>query len=429
MRQQYRRQSFSAWVFWGALVIGGTLYGAYRFDWFPIGSPFPAAAPQETASAKKTPVPDNAPAQSPPDGQIQVAQSPAGPQSEPPPSEFDEPPVAKSEIANSTKARLLEQRAESPAPKLHSNAAAGSTLAPAPAKMADTTAAQSPLMPSATVKATVAEVTPATFPEPAAAPPSVAKAKPAARPIVQTANVADEKEAAPIDPELEADLEKIDRFLQNSDLLRAHRELSMVYWAKPRWRSAIKERIERTANAIYFDSEPQFLQPYVVKPNDQFAVFARRYNVPWEYLAKLNHVDPKKIQPGQQLKVIKGPFSAIVELNGFLLTLHAYGYYVRSYPIGIGKDGATPLGKFTVLKKVKDPQYTDPQGQVTDGGEPSNPLGTRWLDLGNSYGIHGTIAPSSIGKAESRGCLRLRNQDVEEVYDMLAVGSEVTIRR
>ncbi len=202
-----------------------------------------------------------------------------------------------------------------------------------------------------------------------------------------------------------------------------------MYWEKPRWRSAIKERIEKTANAIYFDSEPQFLQPYVVKPNDQFAVFARRYNVPWEYLAKLNHVDPKKIQPGQQLKVIKGPFSAIVELNGFLLTLHAYGYYVRSYRIGIGKDGATPLGKFTVLKKVKDPQYTDPQGQVTDGADPSNPLGTRWLDLGNSYGIHGTIAPKSIGKAESRGCLRLRNEDVEEVYDMLAVGSEVTIRR
>jgi lipoprotein-anchoring transpeptidase ErfK/SrfK len=49
--------------------------------------------------------------------------------------------------------------------------------------------------------------------------------------------------------------------------------------------------------------------------------------------------------------------------------------------------------------------------------------------LGKSYGIHGTIDPNSIGKAESRGCIRLRNQDVEEVYDMLAVGSEVTIRR
>jgi lipoprotein-anchoring transpeptidase ErfK/SrfK len=427
MRQQYRRQSFSAWVFWGALIIGGTLYGAYRFDWFPVGYPFPASAPQEMATAKKTPVPDKAPAQSPPDGQIEVAQSPAGPQSEPPPSEFDEPPVAKSEIANSTKARLLEQRAEGPTPKLRSNVATGSNLAPP--KLADATAVQARLAPAATVKATVAEVTPSTRPEPAAVSPSVAKSKPAAGPIVQRVNATDEKETAPIDPELEADLEKIDHFLQNSDLLRAHRELSMVYWAKPRWRSAIKERIEKTANAIYFDSEPQFLQPYVVKTNDQFAVFAKRYNVPWEYLAKLNHVDPKKIQPGQQLKVIKGPFSAIVELNGFLLTLHAYGYYVRSYPIGIGKDGATPLGKFTVLKKVKDPQYTDPQGQVIEGGDPNNPLGVRWLDLGKSYGIHGTIAPNSIGKAESRGCIRLRNEDVEEVYDMLAVGSEVTIRR
>jgi lipoprotein-anchoring transpeptidase ErfK/SrfK len=87
------------------------------------------------------------------------------------------------------------------------------------------------------------------------------------------------------------------------------------------------------------------------------------------------------------------------------------------------------LGKFAVLKKVVNPQYTDPQGHVIDGGDPSNPLGDRWLDLGNSYGIHGTIDPNSIGKAESRGCIRLRNEDVEEAYDMLAVGSEIVIRR
>ena len=171
------------------------------------------------------------------------------------------------------------------------------------------------------------------------------------------------------------------------------------------------------------------MQPYVVKPNDQLAVFAKKYNVPWEYLAKLNHVDAKKIRPGQQLKVIKGPFSAIVELNSYTMTVHAYGYFVRAYKIGIGKDGATPLGKFTVLKKVVNPQYTDPQGHVIEGGDPTNPLGDRWLDLGKSYGIHGTIDPNSIGKAESRGCIRLRNEDVEEVYDMLAVGSEVVIRR
>jgi L,D-transpeptidase ErfK/SrfK len=110
------------------------------------------------------------------------------------------------------------------------------------------------------------------------------------------------------------------------------------------------------------------------------------------------------------------------------LTVHAYGYFVRAYPIGIGKDSTTPLGKLAVLSKAEKPQYTDPHGRVIDGDDPQNPLGPRWLDLGNSYGIHGTIDPTSIGKAESRGCIRLRNNDVLEVFDMLGVGSEVTIR-
>ena len=422
MRQQYRRQSFSAWVFWCALIVGGTLYGAYRFDWFPIGFPSPASAPSETASAKPGAHAEKAPAQAPPDGQIEVAQSPAGPQSEPPPSEFDEPGTGAKQMeqAKSTKARLLEQRAEGPAPKLRANASTPSSVEPA--NIADIEASRSPFSLNSTQ-----------VPSPATSSP--AKVGPVAQSaVVQASNVVEEKdtppkETAPLDPDLEMQLEKIDRLLQTDDLLRAHRELSTIYWGKPRWRPAIRDRIEKTAHAIYFDPQPQFLQPYVVKQNDQFAVFAKRYNVPWQYLAKLNHVDPKRIRPGQQLKVIKGPFSAIIELNGFLLTLHAYGYYVRAYPIGIGKDGATPLGKFTVLNKVTNPQYTDPEGHVIDGGDPSNPLGERWIDLGKGYGIHGAIAPNSIGKAESRGCIRLRNEDVEEVYDMLAVGSEITIRR
>jgi L,D-transpeptidase ErfK/SrfK len=424
MRQQYRRTSFSAWVFWGALIVGGTLYGAYRFDWFPFGFPSPASAPQEAATAKQPPNAEKAPTQAPPDGQIEVAQSPAGPQSEPPPSEFDESgPGAKTDQERSTKARLLEQRAEGPSPKLRANAATPSSIEPA--NVADIQASRSPFSVDSTDAA----------PAPSTPPMTPMTSTPAAKPpaktsqVVQAVSLAEEKETPAVDPDLEPHLEKIDRYLQNSDLLRAHRELSMVYWANPRWRPTIRERIEKTANAIYFDPKPQFLQPYVVKPNDQFAVFAKHYNVPWQYLAKLNQVDPKKIRPGQQLKVIKGPFSAIIELNAFALTVHAYGYYVRSYSIGIGKDGATPLGKFTVLNKVTNPQYTDPQGHVIDGGDPNNPLGERWLDLGKGYGIHGTIAPTSIGKAESRGCIRLRNEDVEDVYDMLAVGSEVAVRR
>ena len=225
-----------------------------------------------------------------------------------------------------------------------------------------------------------------------------------------------------------AALRDIDRLLDTDDISGAHRDLSKLYWGHPELRSLIRPRIEKTAQTIYFSPQPHFLEPYVVQPEDQFAKFAKTYDVPWQYLAKLNRVDPQRIRPGQKLKVIRGPFSAVVELSRFELTVHAHGYFVRRYDVGIGKQGSSPVGKHTVHDKVVNPQYTDPEGRVIDAEDPDNPLGERWIDLGDGYGIHGTIEPDSIGKAQSRGCIRLRNEDVEDLFDLLSVGSDVVIR-
>ena len=149
----------------------------------------------------------------------------------------------------------------------------------------------------------------------------------------------------------------------------------------------------------------------------------------WEYLAKLNRTDPRRIQLGQKLKILKGPFAAVIDLGDYALTIHLQGYFVKRYPVGIGKDGASPVGKFTVLNKIENPQYTSPDGKVISADDPANPLGERWIDLGESYGIHGTIDPDSIGRAASRGCIRMREKDVIEVYDFLVKGSEVVIRK
>ena len=80
-----------------------------------------------------------------------------------------------------------------------------------------------------------------------------------------------------------------------------------------------------------------------------------------------------------------------------------------------------------MLEKLVDPTYYGPDGVIAHD-DPANPLGERWIDIGNSYGIHGTIDPASIGKSESQGCIRLHNDDVEAVYDLLTIGSEVVIR-
>ena len=86
------------------------------------------------------------------------------------------------------------------------------------------------------------------------------------------------------------------------------------------------------------------------------------------------------------------------------------------------------MGTFKVLEKMRDPTYYGPDG-VIEHDDPKNPLGEYWLDLGDTYGIHGTIDESSIGKAESQGCIRMKNRDIADVYDLLTVGSEVLIRR
>ena len=225
------------------------------------------------------------------------------------------------------------------------------------------------------------------------------------------------------------DLRSIDRLIEASENVAALRELSKVYWSTPGLRPMIQKRIETMANAVYFSPQPHYIEPYVVQSGDQLRKIAKRYHVSWKYLATLNRIEPRKIRAGQKLKVVKGPFSAVVDLSDFELIVHAHGYYVRKYRVGIGKDGTSPLGKFKVLEKLVDPQYTDPDGRVIDGGAKHNPLGNCWVGIGDGFGIHGTIEPDSIGRAESRGCIRMINAKASELFDLLEVGSEIVIRR
>ena len=230
------------------------------------------------------------------------------------------------------------------------------------------------------------------------------------------------------DQEPTFDFSEIDRQIKAGQVVEAHKALSKLFWQQPDLRSSVQERIDLTAKAIYFSPQPHVQEPYVVQAGDQLRKIATKYHVPWQYLSRLNRIDPKRLREGQKLKVIDGPFGAVVTLSDFELTLHHGGQYVRSYPCCIGKNNSTPVGKFKVLNKVTNPQYTDPDGNVFSSGDPKNPLGAHWIDLGESYGFHGTIEPNSIGKAESRGCVRLLNADVAEVYDMLDLATEVVIR-
>ena len=102
------------------------------------------------------------------------------------------------------------------------------------------------------------------------------------------------------------------------------------------------------------------------------------------------------------------------------------GRVVKVYAVAVGKPSTpSPAGTFEVTSRIMKPTWYH-HGQIVRPG-PANPLGTRWLGLSRGYGIHGTNEPSSIGKSASHGCIRMRNRDVEELFELVRVGDEVDL--
>lgn len=302
--------------------------------------------------------------------------------------------------------------------------------------------AQSPFGPAAPEFVPMPVESTTAAPAPSAAPPGVAvtgAGEVPARPVVLAGN--EEAPAAPAEPVVARadatapppafDFSEIDVHLNAGTKegdIAAHRALSELYWQRPELRPQLMDRINQTARRIYFQPQPHYFDEYLVQQGETLQGIARRYSVSWEYLERLNRIQAPRMRAGQTLKVIKGPFGAVIDLSDYDLTIHCHGHYVYHFPIGIGRDGSTPIGTFTVEDKVVNPPYNGPEGAIA-ADDPANPIGERWISLGNGYGIHGTIEPDSIGKAASRGCIRMHNSDVEIVYDLLTVGSEVVIQR
>jgi L,D-transpeptidase ErfK/SrfK len=104
------------------------------------------------------------------------------------------------------------------------------------------------------------------------------------------------------------------------------------------------------------------------------------------------------------------------------------GNVLAYFPVAVGAEvSPSPTGEFEIVNRVSNPAYYH-AGTVMAASEHS-PVGTRWIGLNlKGYGIHGTNAPGSIGRAASHGCIRLRNRDVERLFAMLRVGDAVSIR-
>lgn len=217
----------------------------------------------------------------------------------------------------------------------------------------------------------------------------------------------------------------------------AHLELSDWYGnprLSPEQDAQLTDLLDRLAGTVIYSREHLLERPYEVQPGDSLEKIAELYEVPPQLLANINGIrDVRDLQPGRQLKVVKGPFNACVCLSKYHLVLYLGSRYAGRFPIGIGSDGPTTDGEFSVQRKLTNPIYYG--RPVIDKDDPSNPLGEYALDLGGSVLIHGTNNPAAIGRTEDRGCIRLGERDIQDVFNILVprtdrtAGSKVKILR
>jgi LysM repeat protein len=192
------------------------------------------------------------------------------------------------------------------------------------------------------------------------------------------------------------------------------------------------QTLDELAGTVIYSQE-SFMEPaYVVQEGDTLQMIAERYNVPQDFLARINGIEsPLELYPGESLKVVKGPFRAEVDPVRSEITVFLGRHYAGRFTARMGTDMPANAGEFEVIVKETGREYFDRHtGHRVSRDDPSNPYGHRWIGLrgdqitaAHDVGIH-----VDTGTPEA-GCIAVSPVDADDLTAILSVGSRVTIRQ
>jgi lipoprotein-anchoring transpeptidase ErfK/SrfK len=154
-----------------------------------------------------------------------------------------------------------------------------------------------------------------------------------------------------------------------------------------------------------------------------------------------SRLEPQWLPQIVRYETAEKPGTIVIDTNNRFLYLVMENGQARRYGVGVGKPGFEWAGAHKITRKAEWPEWNPPAEMISreaakghylparmDGG-PENPLGARAMYLGSTlYRIHGTNAPWTIGSAVSSGCIRLRNEDVIDLYGRVNVGTRVIVQ-
>ncbi len=186
--------------------------------------------------------------------------------------------------------------------------------------------------------------------------------------------------------------------------------------------------LDALAREVIYSPRHLLKPAYTTSTSDTLVSVAEQHKITPELLKSINQLgDTQVVIQGQQLKVLEGPFRGEVNVTIGEMTLYLNDMYACRFPVSVGTDYDSKVGKFEVAEKRTDRTYYGAGGKVVKSADPSNPYGGYWIDLGGNC-IHGSpdMAATDLKNA---GCISLAPIDAADAFIMLTVGSQLEFRK
>jgi hypothetical protein len=176
-------------------------------------------------------------------------------------------------------------------------------------------------------------------------------------------------------------------------------------------------------------------EDYTVEAGSNYSLICKSFreqgiNNTWGWIAEFNGKASSSLRENEQLRIPTATLELKAWRQARVAALYADGIPIRIYPISVGtSDAPTPVREFTLHILLEDPMWYPPGGGAIPHGNPDNPLGARWLGFkeDTTYAFHGTNSEDTIGSFETRGCIRMHNEDVKALYKLVGPGISVKI--
>lgn len=194
--------------------------------------------------------------------------------------------------------------------------------------------------------------------------------------------------------------------------------------------AGIRQRLGEINLALLTSRHPQAESAWVeVRSGDTLGRIAAREGTTVELLRMSNQIRGDNIRVGQRLKVIREPFLIRVSIERNELSLYLGGRFFKAFRVSTGAGANTPEGEFRIINRIVHPDWWHPESKrMIPYGHADHRIGTHWLGWNEpGFGIHGTDEPERLGEPASLGCVRMHNDEVKLLHDLVPSGTRVIV--